>query len=33
MKVVKDFINITDETECKKRGGYFKILNDLEKDL
>lgn len=32
MKVVKDFINITDETECKKRGGYFKILNDLEKD-
>jgi len=32
MKVVKDFINITNETECKKRGGYFKILNDLEKD-
>lgn len=32
MKVVKDFINITNETECKKNGGYFKILNDLEKD-
>lgn len=32
LNVVKDFINITDETECKNRGGYFKILNDMEKD-
>ena len=31
LEVVKDYINITDESKCKSKGGYFKILSDVEK--
>ena len=32
LEIVKDYINVTDESKCKSKGGYFKILTDLEKN-
>jgi hypothetical protein len=31
LEIVKDYINETDESKCKNKGGYFKILSDIEK--
>lgn len=32
LEIVKEYINVTDESECKSKGGYFKILTDMEKN-
>lgn len=29
---IKDYINVIEEKECKDKGGYYKILSDLEKE-
>lgn len=32
LEIVKDYINVTDESKCKSKGGYFKILTDMERN-
>ena len=32
LESIKDYINVIEEKECKNKGGYYKILSDLEKE-
>ena len=32
MESIKDYINVTEEKQCKDKGGYYKILSELEKE-